>query len=219
MKSVLVSSLLVSAALGQVAQQANEHYKTPEGRAGVAGLLTAKDRDSKQQPKKIIEILQIKPGMTVADVGTGVGYMLPYLSEAVGPAGKVIAEDIFPDFLDRARKTAAEHKLTNVSFVRGTEKDASIGSGIDMILVVDVYHHFDYPAEMLAGFRAALKPGGRLAVVEYHKSPEAMDGRAMQHIRLGADDAIREIESNGFRLVTRGEHKPAVQWIAIFAGK
>ena len=77
----------------------------------------------------------------------------------------------------------------------------------------------NYPADMLASLRASLKPDGRLAVVEYHRHPDAMDGGAMQHIRLDADDAIKEIEASGFRLVYRGEHKPALQWVAIFAGK
>ena len=204
----------------QVAQQANERYQTPEGRASLANSLSAKDRDAKQQPKAIVEMLGIKPGMTVADVGTGTGYMLPYLSEAVGPGGKVIAEDIFPDFLDRARQTASEHKLANVSYVRGTEKDAALGTGIDLELVMDVYHHLDYPAELLASLRARLKPDGRLAIVEYHRQSRG-DGTAAPCSISGStpDDAIKEIESHGFRLVSRGEHKPAAQWVAIFAKK
>jgi ubiquinone/menaquinone biosynthesis C-methylase UbiE len=203
----------------QVAQKANEHYQTPEDRAGMAAALTSKDREAKQKPQAVVAMLGIKPGMTVADVGAGAGYMLPYLSAAVGPAGKLIAEDIFPDFLDRARNLAADHQLNNVSFVLGTEKDARLGSGIDLALLMDVYHHLNYPADSLASLRRSLKTDGRLAVVEYHRSPEAMNGNAMQHIRLDADDAIKEIEANGFRLMSRSEHKPAQQWVAIFALK
>ena len=219
MRRVWPALSLAGLLCAQVAQQANERYQTPEGRASLADTLTAKDRDAKQQPKAVVEMLGVKPGMTVADVGTGAGYMLPYLSAAAGPAGKVIAEDIYPDFLDRARRLSADHQLANVSFVLGNEKDPSLGSGVDLALLVDVYHHLNYPADALASLHRSLKPDGRLAIVEYHRQPDVMNGFAMQHIRLDAADAIKEIESNGFRLVTRKEHDPARQWVAIFIKK
>jgi predicted methyltransferase len=209
--------LLAGTLCAQVAQQANERYQTPEGRANLARTLGSQDRDATQQPKAIVAMLEIKPGITVADIGTGAGYMLPYLSAAVGPSGRVIAEDIYPDFLKTAEHTAADQHLANVKFVLGTEKDAAIGPGVDLALMVDVYHHLNYPAVVLASIRGSLKQGGRLAVVEYHRRPDVMGGYAMQHIRLGVDDAIKEIESNGFKLVYRGEHEPAKQWVAIFA--
>ena len=209
--------LLAGTLCAQVAQQANERYQTPEGRADLARTLGSQDRDATQQPKAVVAMLGIKPGMTVADIGTGAGYMLPYLGAAVGAGGRVIAEDIYPDFLKTAERTATDHHVANVKFVLGTEKDAALGQGVDLALMVDVYHHLNYPAELLASVRESLKAGGRLAVVEYHRRPDVMGGNAMQHIRLGADDAIKEIESNGFKLVFRGEHEPAKQWVAIFA--
>lgn len=216
-RSLTIFAFAACAAFSQVAQQANEHLKTEEQRANLAKRLTAAERDARQKPKDVAGLMELSPGMTVADVGTGPGYMLPYLSEAVGPTGRVIAQDIFSDFLGQARKRAAEHKLSNVSYVEGNEKDAKLPAGeVDVILVLDTYHHFDYPADMLASLKRALKPGGRLIIVEYHKKPEAMNGNAMTHVRLGADDAIREIESNGFRLVSRREHEANVQWIAVF---
>jgi ubiquinone/menaquinone biosynthesis C-methylase UbiE len=217
-----VAVLLCAAALGwgQVARHANERYQTQEGRAGIIKILTGPERDQQQRPRELVAALELKPGMTVIDVGTGPGYMLPYLSEAVGPSGRVIAQDIFPDFLEQARRRVAEAKLSNVTFVSGGDKDARLPEGAgDVLLVLDAYHHFDYPAEMLASLRRALKPDGRLAIVEYHKSREAMGGRGEEHVRLGIDDAIREIEANGFALVSRREFVPKVQWIGVFRRK
>ena len=113
--------------------------------------------------------------------------------------GSVISQDIFPDFLAEARKRTAG--LKNVSFVQGNAKETKLApKSADLILVLDVYHHLDYPQQTLAELRRALKPGGRLAIVEYHKNDVAMNGRAKEHVRLGDTDAVAEIEANGFRL-------------------
>lgn len=202
----------------QVAQQANSGYKTPEGRARVGEMLAKESRVDEVKPRELLQAIGVRPGMTVADIGTGVGFMLPYFAEAVGPSGKVIAEDIFPDFLERAKARVAENQLGNVEFVLGGNTDPKLPeSAVDLALTLDVYHHFDYPDKMLAGIRRALKPNGRYAVVDMHKNQAAMpDGRALQHIRLPAKEAIREIESNGFRLVEQRDHVPNRLWLAIF---
>ena len=207
---------LVAAALpAQVAEKANERYQSPEARQGIAQTLIDSSRDARQKPRELIAALGIKPGMTVADVGTGPGYMLPYLSDAVGKDGRVIAQDIFPDFLEKARKRAAA--LSNVSFVQGNAKETKLSPGsADLVLALDVYHHLDYPAHTLAELKQALKPEGRLAIVEYHKNDVAMGGRAKEHVRLSEADAIKEIEANGFRLVSKKDFVPQVQWLGIF---
>jgi ubiquinone/menaquinone biosynthesis C-methylase UbiE len=212
--------LLLSAVLSaQVAEKANENYRTKEGRASVASGIGSSSRDARQKPKELVAALGLKPGMVVADVGTGAGYMLPYLSEAVGPTGKVIAEDIFPDFLDTAKSKASN--LKNVEFVLGSAKATNIPAGVaDVIFVLDAYHHFDYPQAVLDDFGRVLKGNGRLMIVEYHKNDVAMpNGRALEHIRLSADDAIKEIEAAGWKLVSRKDFIPKVQWLAEFQKK
>ena len=213
--------LLCCSLSAQVAEKANEGYKTPEGRANVGSTLGAPDRDARQKPKDLVAAMGLKPGMTVADVGTGVGYMLPFLSDAVGSNGHVTAEDIFPDFLEKARQRATSQKLSNVAFILGTPDDPKLPANtFDAILMLDVYHHVDFPAKVLASLREALKPDGRLVIVEYHKNEESMpNGRALTHIRLAESDAEREIESNGFRLLSHHDHVPKVQWMGIFAKK
>jgi predicted methyltransferase len=209
-------------ASGQVAQTANQNYRTESGRESVAKGLTAANRDATERPKELIAEMGLKPGMTVADIGTGAGYMLPWLSGAVGPEGKVLAEDIFDDFLAKAKARAEEAHLTNVGFIKGTEHNPGLPEhGVDMILALDSYHHYDYPQEMLAGFRQALRPEGRLVIVEYYKRRGAMGGGdgALTHIRLDDSGVIKEVEAAGFALVKELEHIPKSQYMCIFRAK
>jgi predicted methyltransferase len=203
---------------GQVAEKANERYQTEQGRATIAKGLGSSDRDRVQRPDELVRAIGVKPGMTVADVGTGVGYMLPHLSAAVGTNGKVIGEDIFDDFLGKARAAVEKAGLSNVEFVKGTEKTANLPTGeVDVILALDSYHHFNYPKEMLASFRSALKPGGHLAIVEYYRREGAMGGQsALLHIRVDDAGVIKEVEAAGFRLIQEQEHIPKSQYIALF---
>ena len=168
-----------------------------------------------------VEAMSLKAGQSVADVGTGVGYMLPYLSHAVGPSGQVTAEDIAPDFLNTARTRAGTENLKNITFVQGTERDPKLPADtFHAVLVLDSYHHFNYPEAMLPAIRDSLLSGGRLYIVDYYRSPVAMpDGRAMEHVRLDRDDVAKEIESNGFRLLSKGDHVPNSQYMLMFEKK
>ena len=216
-------ALLLVASLGaQAAQQANQRYQTTEGRAQIAGNLGGPDRPGRQRPNELIATLAIRPGSTVCDLGTGVGFMLPYLEKAAGPKGKVIAQDIFPDFLAKAKARAEAEKLQHVTFIQGSDRDPKLpADSCDLVLILDAYHHFDYPGQMLAGIRQSLKKNGRLALVDYYKRPGAMGSNtdAVAHIRLDIDDVIKEVESNGFKSTTRGEHLPKSQYYVLFERK
>lgn len=213
----LFSMMLVAAgAWAQVASQANSGYKTTEGRERVAKTLAASDRDGKQKPKELIEGLSIKPGSTVVDLGTGVGYMLPYLSAAVGPNGRVLAVDIFEDFLNQAKATAARHNLSNVEFILGNDRDPKLPEKeVDLVMTLDAYHHFDFPEKTLAVIAKSLREGGRLAIVDFYKS----GFRDPAHIRLDQADVIKEVEGFGFKFLSKADHMPGTQYIAIFGLK
>lgn len=208
---------LAGALSAQVARNANSAYQTEDGRKAVAAGLGGADRDATERPRDLVQAMGLARGMTVADVGTGIGYMLPFLSHRVGPTGRVIAEDIFDDFLAAAQQRARNQNLENVTFVKGTTTGPNLPAGeLDEVLVLDAYHHFDYPGQMLAGIHQALKPGGKLVVVEYYRSAGSMPGgKAMTHIRLDKPDVIKEIEANHFRLVSEHEHVPGSQYMLI----
>jgi ubiquinone/menaquinone biosynthesis C-methylase UbiE len=216
--ALIASTLALSA---QVATDANSGYKTEQQRQGVAKSLANPERDNIQKPGQLVKEMGVRTGMTVADVGTGIGYMLPFLSRAVGAEGKVIAQDIFDDFLEGARQRVQTAKLSNVTFVKGSATDPNLPEGqIDLILVLDVYHHFDYPEKMLAAISKALKPDGKLVIVEYYKRPEAMpNNRAMTHIRLDMPDVIKEVEANQFHLLSEKEWIKNVQYMLVLEKK
>lgn len=218
----LLGVLMLVPAFGQVAAEANKSYQSSEGRQRMVETLTGEHRDARQKPKELIAALGVKAGMSVADVGTGPGYLLPFLCEAVGPKGHVYGEDIFPDFLAAAKKRAAS--CANVTLIPGDEKSPKLPSNsVDLVLILDAYHHFDYPESMLAGIRGALRAGGRLAIVDYYKRRGAMSNAnpdfAISHIRLDDAAVAKEVEANGFRLVSSQPFLPGSQYMAVFEKK
>ncbi len=203
----------------QVAEKANGRYRTAEGRKGMIETLADPHRASQLRAQEFVSGLQLKPGDSAADVGSGAGVLLPFLSKAVGPGGKVFAMDIFPDFLERAKKKAQADGLANVTFILGTEHDTNLpAASCDVVVTVDAYHHFDYPADTLASIRRALRPGGRLVILDYYRRENAMGngGLALEHIRIDRDDVKKEVESNGFQLVSSKDHVPDSQYILTF---
>ena len=221
MKRFTFLLLFCAVAFAQVAEKANKEYQTHEGREAIAKHLADPNRDVTQNPRAIIAALALKPGDSVADVGTGVGFMLPYLSHAVGEKGTVYAEDISNDFLDQAKSRAQVSSLKNVKFILGTEHDPKLPADtLDGVLVLDAYHHFDYPQDMLGHIRDSLLSDGRFVIADYYKRPDAMPGgRAMEHIRLDEDGVIQEVEAGGLRVVSKEEIIPKSQYLVLFVKK
>src|SRR5437764_6283372 len=133
-----------------------------------AGWLDRPEREQEEQPAKLLEALQFKPGEVVADVGAGSGYLTFRIAPRVAPNGKVLAVDIQPEMLALIRQRAKQRGVTNVEPVMGTVSDPKLPEAkVDSILMVDVYHEFSHPYEMTEAMVKALKPGGRLVFVEY----------------------------------------------------
>ncbi|HEX4347913.1 MAG TPA: class I SAM-dependent methyltransferase [Vicinamibacterales bacterium] len=176
------------------------HPITDRQIAGIAtdpGWMDRQARQQEEDPDRALSLIGITPGMTVADIGAGSGYMTIRLARMTGPRGRVYANDIQPALLQIVRQKADAEHLANITIVAGTETSANLPAGaIDIALLVDVYHEFSHPQEMVRSIRQALKPDGRLVLVEYRKEDTTLP-IADTH-RLSITDARAEIEPEGF---------------------
>lgn len=167
--------------------------------AGGADWLDRPEREAEEHPEQALDALHLKPGMVVADVGAGTGYMTLRLARRVGPEGKVYGVDIQPEMLRRLRQNAARANLTNIETVLGGESDPKLPKGqIDLILLVDVYHELSEPQKMVRKFREELKPDGRLVLLEYRKEDPSVPIK-LEH-KMTVQEVKMELEAEGFRL-------------------
>ncbi|MBS1720043.1 MAG: class I SAM-dependent methyltransferase [Armatimonadetes bacterium] len=135
-----------------------------------AWWLDRPERFVEEAPQLLLEALELKPGMNVADIGCGTGYLSFPMARKVGPKGKVYAEEIQDEMLTIVKAKSKQYKIDNVVPWLGTTTDPKLpAKTIDLILLVDVYHEFDKPYEMTAGMLKSLKDGGRIVFVEYRK--------------------------------------------------
>jgi predicted methyltransferase len=124
------------------------------------------------------------------------------MSNRVGSNGRVYAVDISRVFVDNLLRRSRELGQSNVAGVVNSAKDTGLAAAsIDMAFLCDTYHHFEYPQAMLASIRQALRPGGRLVVIDYRKAPGFSSSWVMQHVRLNQAEVVKEIEAAGFHLV------------------
>src|SRR5450631_783641 len=215
-----IACLLLLAASATFAQPAqNQHPISGRKYAGVMGTagsdwLVRPERAAEEQPDKAIALLGIAKGATVADVGAGNGYMTWRLAESVGPAGKVYANDIQPEMLEMLRKNMQQRNLKNVETVLGTFDDPKLPANtLDLVILVDVYHEFSEPQKMLRRIREALKPDGRLVLLEYRGEDPAVPIRP-EH-KMTVAQVRTELEPEGYRVDRVLEDLPR-QHILIF---
>jgi precorrin-6B methylase 2 len=128
------------------------------------------ERENEENPAKCIESLELKEGDVVADLGAGSGYYTFRMAAKVGGKGKILAVDIEDKMLAEIRKRVEKQSVTNVETVKCTETDPKLPeAGVDLVLMVDVYHELAFPYEVMIAIRKALKPGGRVVLVEFRK--------------------------------------------------
>lgn len=188
------------------------HPVTGRKIAGVMGMngaawLVRPERIAEENPDGAIAALNLKPGMTVADLGAGVGYMTLRMAKQVGPAGKVYGVDLQPGMLTELEKNAKANNISNIVPILGEPADPKLPEGqIDLILMVDVYHEVSQPQAMIRKIRQALKPDGRLVLLEYRAEDPSIPINP-DH-KMTVDQVRREIEPEGFKLQTPIETLP-----------
>jgi ubiquinone/menaquinone biosynthesis C-methylase UbiE len=220
----LIATTLLTALLLQpaFAQQQGAHPATGRQYAGTMGMVGApwlvrSEREAEEHPDEALDEIKIAKGSTVADIGAGVGYMTWRMAERVGPTGKVYANDIQAPMLEQLRRNVEQRHLTNVETVLGEPDDPKLPQGrLDLVLMVDVYHEFSEPQKMLRHIREALKPDGRMVLLEYRAEDPNVPILPLH--KMTVNQVKAEIEPEGFRLDKTIETLPR-QHILIFRRK
>jgi predicted methyltransferase len=183
----------------------NKPFENPDVKEYV-GKFETESREVYAKRQEIVRACGLKPGMAVADVGAGTGLFTRLFARAVGPAGTVYAVDIAPKFVAHVEKTCKAAGLANVRGVVCTPTSVELPEGsVDLVFICDTYHHFEFPQRTLASIRRALRPGGRVVLVDFQRIPGKSSEWVLGHVRAGQEVFVKEIEAAGFKQT--GEEK------------
>jgi ubiquinone/menaquinone biosynthesis C-methylase UbiE len=208
MRLIMQWLLLLSASVCGVAtaQQAgvgaiNEPYRDANLDIDVwVERFESEGREAYDFRQQIVAGLDLQPGQSVADVGAGTGLFEPLLAARVGSTGRVYAIDIVPRFVEHIEARAAERGLTQVEALLGEEASIHLpAASVDVVLICDAYHHFEDHASMLESIHTALRPGGKLVVVDFDRVEGESPEFVLEHIRASKEEFTAEIEAHGFR--------------------
>lgn len=182
------------------AQSPHTHQHSFSGAEHWARVFDDPGRDAWQKPHQVIEALALKPDAVVADIGSGTGYFAVRLAHFV-PRGRVYGVDTEPDMVKHLAERARREGLGNLFAVAGAPDDARLPDKVDLILMVDVYHHIEQRESYLRKLARSLKPGGRIAVIDFN-AKSTMGPPPSQ--RIAAKRVLAEMAGAGYRL--QGEH-------------
>jgi precorrin-6B methylase 2 len=182
-----------------------------------AAWLERQERAREERTDLLLELLKLQPGMVVADIGAGTGYLSTRMARAVMPRGKVLAVDVQPEMVRMLHDAVKKTGLTQIRPLLGAEDDVKLpASSVDLAIMVDVYHELAYPYEVLASIRRSLKPGGQLVFVEYraedagvpikalHKMSEAQIRREAAAVGLVWDRTVETLPWQHFVVFRKG---------------
>lgn len=210
-KSLLI--LAAAAVLGgpAAAQSPDSHQHRFSDAERWAHVFDDPKRDAWQKPHEVIQALALKPDAVVADIGAGTGYFAARLANML-PKGTVYAVDVEPDMVKYLDERAKKEKLQNLVPVAGAADDARLPVKADVILLVDVYHHIDQRDRYFSRLRASLKPGGRLAIIDFRMDSPAGPPKSA---RIPPDRVVAELKAAGYTLSQQHDFLPR-QYFLVF---
>ena len=177
----------------------NDHYRNPDFKTWQRRF-ESPGREVFDMANEIVDALQIKPGMQIADIGAGTGLFSRRFAERLNGTGRVYAVDISKAFVANIKQQAKQAGLKNISGIVNTAKSTGLTKdSIELAFICDTYHHFEYPKAMLSSIHQALRNNGRLAVIDFRKDPKLSSDWVMGHVRADRQTVRREIEAAGFR--------------------
>lgn len=172
-----------------------------------APWLMRDERQREEDCATLLKALDVKPGQVVCDMGCGNGFYTLQLARLVGAGGRVLAVDIQPEMLHMLDERAKAEQIANIELIEGTPVDPKLPAGeVDLILLVDVYHEFSHPEAMLKAMRQSLKPGGRMALVEFRLEDPNVPIKLLH--KMSKKQILKEIPPNRFKLVEQFDKLP-----------
>jgi ubiquinone/menaquinone biosynthesis C-methylase UbiE len=209
---ILAAAFAVSAAAQDTSAPADAFPKPDRPVADIISPIwhDEKERDDAGEPQQLVRLLGIKPGMTVADVGAGSGYYVVRLSPIVGDAGRVIAEDVKPEYLQSLHRRVDALGLRNVEIVAGEAHDPKLpAQSLDLAILVHMYHEIAQPYALLYNLVPAFKPGARIGIVDAF-APTAEHGTPPGLLRC-------ELQAVGYREMSFDRLTGSDAYLALFA--
>ncbi|MBX6315201.1 MAG: methyltransferase domain-containing protein [Isosphaeraceae bacterium] len=186
-------------------REINKAFESPDVEQYIKRF-ESESREVYAQRRAIVRAIGLKPGMAVADIGAGTGLFTRLFATEVGPKGKVYAVDISPAFLEHINKQAKQLGHEHVETRKGSQESTELPSNsIEVAFLCDTYHHLEKPKAVLASIHRALKPGGRLVVVDFDRREGVSSAFVLEHVRANKETFIKEIESAGFEQIETGE--------------
>lgn len=183
----------------------NRNYEDPNVTQW-RGVFERDGREVWDRRDDIIRHLRLRPGLIVADIGSGTGFFTVLMAREVGESGRVYAVDIASKFVEAGVQRAKDRGMANVVGVVNDQHSVHLQAGsIDLVFISDTYHHFEYPRSILRSIHDALKPGGELVVIDFKRIPGTSNRWVLDHVRAGEPEVSAEIEATGFELTERLE--------------
>ncbi len=181
----------------------NDHYQNPDV-SQWRGVFERDGREVWDRRNDIIRVLDLQPGMAIADIGAGTGFFTMLMAREVGPMGKAYAVDIAPEFVKAIELRAKGRGIDNIIGIVNDQKSTRLPpQSVDLVFISDTYHHFEYPMTTLKSIHDALRPDGELVIIDFKRIPGFSSAWVMGHVRAGEERVTTEIQSAGFELVQR----------------
>lgn len=211
----MILALAAVPAAAQAPKDQHEAHRLHQDPKAYIAALDDPRRDAYQKPADVIEALGLKPGDLVADIGAGSGYFTVRLAPKVAPGGRVYAVDVNPDMVRHVNARIRDAHLDNVSTILAPPHDPLLPVPVDVVVIVDVWHHVEDQAGYLERLKRALRPGGRVVMIDFHKRDLPVGPPAA--MKIAREDLLAQMQAHGFRLVREHTFLP-YQYFLVFEG-
>lgn len=211
--------ILTGQAFGQeesVKPGINDNFQDPDVDYYI-NMFEGESRSIFQKRNEIIDVLGLESGTDVADIGAGTGFFSRMMAHKVGKKGKVYAVDIAENFIEHIDAMAKKDGLKNVKGIVCSERSVDLPkNSIDVAFICDVYHHFEYPFDTMASLQKAMRPGGRLVIVDFERINGTTSDFLMNHVRCGKGTVTDEVKDSGFDFTEEVDLGMEDQWVRIY---